>query len=146
MQKALKATVVTCLFLSYPFLSAYLARQGYSGLILLLFAGLTVWRGIHFKKPRWRLLAFALAVALLAGIYFANTYLVWLIPSLVYLWLTFLFGYTLRSPPSICERLVRLQFPEFKPGIAEYLHQLTWVWTLFFAINAYKNSFMTRCL
>lgn len=135
MLKALKATLISCLFLSYPFLSAYLASHGYSGFILVLFAGLTLWRGIHFKKPLWRLIALLLSSGLLAGVYFANVYLVWLIPALVYLWLTFLFGYTLRSPPSICERLVRLQFPEFKPGIAEYLQQVTWVWTVFFAVN-----------
>lgn len=135
MLKALKATLITCLFLAYPFLSAYLARQGYSGFILVVFAGLTLWRGIKMKKTLWRAVAFALAISLLLGVYFANVYLVWLIPALVYLWLTFLFGYTLRFPPSICERLVRLQFPEFKPGIAEYLQQVTWVWAVFFAVN-----------
>lgn len=72
---------------------------------------------------------------LLAGAYFATTYFVWLVPSFAYLWLTFLFGHTLWSPPSFIERLVRLQFPELVPGIAEYCRNLTWVWTLFFAVN-----------
>jgi uncharacterized membrane protein len=45
------------------------------------------------------------------------------------------FGYTLRHPPSLVERIVRLEFPEFKPGIAEYLRQITWLWTGFFAAN-----------
>jgi uncharacterized membrane protein len=49
--------------------------------------------------------------------------------------LAFLFGHTLWHPPSLCERLVRLQYPEFKPGIAEYLRQVTWAWAIFFAAN-----------
>lgn len=136
MGKAIKATSITCLVVVYPFLSAYLARHGYSAQILVLFAGLTAWRGIQFRKWTWRLLALLLAGSFLAAAYLANVYFVWLIPSFVYLWLTVLFGYTLWSPPSLCERLVRLQFPEFKPGIAEYLREVTWVWTIFFAVNA----------
>lgn len=135
MGNALKATGITGLILSYPFLSAYLAHHGFAGLILVLFAALTVWRGLHIQKPVWRLATLGFAALLLAGAYFSNAYAIWLIPSFVYAWLTVLFGHTLRSPPSICERLVRLQFPEFKPGIAEYLREVTWVWTLFFAVN-----------
>lgn len=100
-----------------------------------MFAALTFWRGLQFKKPLWRLSAFLLVSVLLTGAYFANAYFIWLIPSFVYLWLAALFGHTLSSPPSLCERLVRLQFPDFKPGIAEYLREVTWVWTAFFAVN-----------
>lgn len=135
MANALKATGITGLILAYPFLSAYLAAHGFAGLVLILFAGLTVWRGIRIKKPFWRLVCLGFAALLLAGAYVANAYAIWLIPSLVYAWLSVLFGHTLRHPPSLCERLVRLQFPEFKPGIAEYLREVTWVWTLFFAVN-----------
>lgn len=135
MLKALKAIGITALVIGYPFLSAYLARHGFAGSILLLFAGLTLWRGFKLRAWRWRALAALLALALVASAYFANHYLVWLLPSFVYLWLAGVFGYTLWAPPSLCERLVRLQFPEFEPGIAEYLREVTWVWMLFFALN-----------
>lgn len=135
MGKTLKTVGTTSFFLAYPFLSSYLAQSGFVSLELLLFAGLTFWRGLQFKKPLWRLSAFLLVGVLLTGAYFANAYFIWLIPSFVYLWLAALFGHTLSSPPSLCERLVRLQFPEFKPGIAEYLREVTWVWTVFFAVN-----------
>ena len=137
MGKAIKATGFTCLFLAYPFASAYLARNGYVSLELLLFAGLMAWRGMRATQKAWRVGAFTLAVLLLIGAYFANAYLIWLMPSLVYLGLAALFGHTLWSPPSLCERLVRLLFPEFKPGISEYLHQVTWAWTLFFFVNIF---------
>ncbi|MGY6276195.1 hypothetical protein [Methylomonas sp. MgM2] len=137
MAKAIKTGSVAVLFLYYPFLSAYLAAKGFAGLTLTLFACLLLWRGLRATQISWRLGAFMLAVLLLLGAYFANGYVIWLIPSLIYLGLTFLFGHTLYSPPSLCERLVRLLFPEFKPGIAEYLHQVTWVWTLFFFANIF---------
>lgn len=135
MGNTIKATLISCSFIAYPFLSAYLARQGYASLVLLMFAGLTLWRGFSAQSRLLRMGALLLAAILLAGAYFATHYFIWLLPSLVYLWLTALFGHTLWSPPSVLERLVRLQFPDFVPGIADYLRQLTWIWTLFFAIN-----------
>lgn len=137
MVKACKATFVTVLFLAYPFLSTYLTAHGFAGLTLFVFAGLMLWRGIRATQTAWRLGAFALAMLLMAGTYLAKAYVIWLIPSLVYAGLTVLFGHTLFAPPSLCERLVRLLFPEFKPGISEYLHQVTWVWTLFFFTNVF---------
>lgn len=131
----IKAASIVALLIAYPFLSAYLAKQGFASLELLAFAALTLWRGIGFKSWPLRAAALAVVAILLAGAYYATVYFVWLVPSFAYLWLTALFGHTLWSPPSLCERLVRLQFPEFKPGIAEYLREVTWVWTWFFAIN-----------
>jgi uncharacterized membrane protein len=130
-----KAIAVAVLLLSYPFLSAYLAQRGFASLELLVFAALTAWRGVNSKTLALRTASLLLAALLLTGAYFANTYFIWLIPSFAYLWLTALFGHTLWQPPSLLERMVRLQFPEFVPGIAEYLRELTWVWTLFFAAN-----------
>ena len=135
MRDLLKAVGIAFVFIGYPFLTAYLARQGFATFELLVFAALTLWRGVKAGTQALRLGSFLLAAVLLLGAYYANAYFIWLVPSFVYLWLTALFGQTLISPPSLCERLVRLQYPEFKPGIAEYLRELTWVWTLFFAVN-----------
>lgn len=131
----IKAVGAVGVAIAYPFLSPYLVSQGWGNMELAVFAALTLWRGFKADDPRLRIGYFGLAAVLLAGAFFAKTYMVWLIPSFVYLALALLFGHTLWFPPSLCERLVRLQFPEFKPGIAEYLRQLTWVWTAFFAIN-----------
>jgi uncharacterized membrane protein len=133
---ALRAGGIVCLVIAYPFLSAYLVRNGWSATVLVFFAAITLWRALQADNPSVRL-AYGLLVAfLLAGAVFAKAYAVRLIPVFVYLGLTTLFGYTLRHPPALIERMVRLQFPEFKPGISEYLRQLTWVWTAFFAANA----------
>lgn len=135
MGNVIKPIVIACLFIAYPFLSAYLAGLGFASFELLVFATLTLWRGFTSTLPAMRLGSLLLAAVLLAGAYYGNAYFIWLLPSFAYLWLTALFGHTLWSPPSFCERLVRLQFPDLVPGIAEYCRELTWVWTLFFAVN-----------
>lgn len=135
MGNIIKAVSIAFLLIAYPFLSSYLAGLGFANLELLVFAALTLWRGLKSKMIALRFGSFLFAALLLAGAYFASTYFIWLVPSFAYLWLTILFGHTLWMPPSLCERLVRLQFSEFIPGIAEYLREVTWVWTLFFAIN-----------
>lgn len=135
MGDAIKAVSIALLLISYPFLSSYLAGLGFANLELLVFAALTLWRGLKSQMIALRLGSVLFAGLLLTGAYFANTYFIWLVPSFAYMWLTVLFGHTLWTPPSLCERLVRLQYPDFMPGIAEYLREVTWVWTLFFAIN-----------
>lgn len=135
MGHVVKPIAIACLVVAYPFLCAYLTSLGFASLELLVFAALTLWRGLSATGLMARLASFLLAAVLLVGAYYANAYFVWLVPSFAYLWLTFLFGHTLWSPPSFIERLVRLQFPELVPGIPEYCRELTWVWTLFFACN-----------
>jgi uncharacterized membrane protein len=130
-----KAGGITLLLIGYPFLSAYLARQGFASLELLVFAALSLRRAYQAKSAAGRLGSYSMATVLLGGAYFANAYFIWLVPSFAYAWLAVLFGQTLFSPPSLCERLVRLQYPEFKPGMAEYLREVTWAWTLFFVVN-----------
>lgn len=110
--------------------------------MLLLFAALNLWRALQASHPAFRRVHGLLALALLAGAYFAEAFAVRLVPAFVHLSLAALFAHTLLHPPSLCERLVRLQFPEFKPGIAEYLRQLTGIWTAFFALNVVVCSLL----
>jgi uncharacterized membrane protein len=112
-----------------------LIRNGWGGFVLVLFAALTLWRGMRARRADIRFGCILVAALLLAGAYFGEAYTVRLIPAFVHLSLAFLFGHTLWHPHSLCERLVRLQYPEFKPGIAEYLRQVTWAWAIFFAAN-----------
>lgn len=135
MKSQIKTVAIVVAAAAYPFLGPYLIRNGWGGLVLVLFAALTLWRGLKAAHANFRLGCILGAALLLVGAYFSEAYTVRLIPAFVYLSLAFLFGHTLWHPPSLCERLVRLQYPEFKPGIAEYLRQVTWVWAGFFAAN-----------
>ena len=135
MLKLSKAIGIAFLVIGFPFFSAYLVSQGFASLELLAFAALTIWRSLKTELPILRIGSLLLGVLLLVGAFFAGAYFIWLVPSFAYLWLTALFGHTLWTPPSLCERLVRLLYPDFLPGIAEYLRKLTWIWTLFFAVN-----------
>jgi uncharacterized membrane protein len=130
-----KVPAIVAAVAAYPFLDNALIHRGGSWLALLLFAALNVWRAVRAGKPLWRLAHGGLAAALVLGAVVADAMTTRLVPAFVHLWLAVLFGHTLRHPPTLIERMVRLQFPEFEPGIAEYLRQLTWVWTGFFAAN-----------
>ncbi len=135
MAKWVKTAAIVVIVAGYPFIGTYLIRNGWGKIVLALFAATTLWRGLRAHEPVFRNACIIAAAFLLAGAGIDEAYSVRLIPAFVYLSLAALFGHTLWSPPSLCERLVRLQYPEFKPGIAEYLRQLTWVWFGFFLAN-----------
>jgi len=130
-----KSIALVAMVAAYPFLSAWLVGQGLGRVVLLLFAALMLRRLAPAGSLFLRVLYGCATVLLVLGAFVAEAVTSRLIPGLVYLSLTWLFGYTLAHPPTLLERMVRLQFPEFKPGIAEYLRQLTWLWTGFFAAN-----------
>jgi uncharacterized membrane protein len=136
LSRGVRAGFLVFLALAYPFLTAWLARHGGGGLVLALFGGLSLRRGFRTGGLAGRLGYGLMGAGLAGAAFWAEDQAVRLIPACVYLSLAWLFGRTLRHPPSLLERLVRLQFPEFKPGIAEYLRAWTWAWTLLFAANA----------
>ncbi|WP_163834973.1 COG4648 family protein [Spartinivicinus ruber] len=51
------------------------------------------------------------------------------------------FGVTLKSPPSMIERLARLQEPDLPDEAIIYTRKVTIVWVLFFAINGAIAAF-----
>jgi len=134
--KQLKIIAVVCAVIAYPFLSAWALHEGLNRLVLLLIIALSASRTLRGGKPAIRLFFGVSTLFLAVGAVVAETVTTRLIPSVVYLSLAALFGYTLHHPPSLIERMVRLQFPEFKPGIADYLRQLTVLWVGFFVANA----------
>lgn len=135
MAKKLKVPAIAAGLILYPFVSAFLVREGWSRLVLLLFAAPLVRRAVLAETPARRFFYGVPAGLLAAGAWLAEDFTARLIPAFVHLSLAGLFGYTLVHPPTLIERMVRLHFPEFKPGIAEYLRQLTWIWAGFFAVN-----------
>ena len=51
------------------------------------------------------------------------------------------FGYSLFHPPSVVERLARLQEPDLPPSGVAYTRQVTKVWCVFFVLNGVAAAF-----
>jgi uncharacterized membrane protein len=134
-QQVLFLMVVIAFFAGFPFFSAYLVSNGFTSLELLLFSAFNFFRAARSSALSARLFSALFAVAMLLGAWLASAYFVWLVPSFVYLWLAILFGHTLWKRPSLCERFVRVLYPDFLPGVREYLRGLTALWAIFFAVN-----------
>lgn len=117
---------------------------------------LAVWIGLARFEPRWVAL-FLLALALLRAI--ASREKVWLVaaagacglvlaswfsndglplklyPVLVNLALLTVFAVSLRHPPTVIERLARLQTPDLPAAAIPYVTRVTRAWCLFFVLN-----------
>lgn len=59
-----------------------------------------------------------------------------LYPAAISLALLVLFGLSLRTPPSIVERIARLSHPDLPEEAVSYTRHVTEVWCGFFAVNA----------
>jgi uncharacterized membrane protein len=121
-----------------------------------LFYPLAVWFGLARFEPRWVAL-FLLALALLRAL--ASREKVWLAaaagacglvlaswfrndglplklyPVLVNLALLTVFAVSLRHPPTVIERLARLQTPDLPAAAIPYVAKVTRAWCLFFVLN-----------
>ncbi len=133
----IKSVVMTLLFLSYPYLIYRGIESGMVWLAPALFAGIYLKQALQARRASIKLYKATLAIALLLGAYYLQTLTAKVLPVLIQLMLMYFFGRTLlkNRGPSFIERFVRLEFPEFPPGVSEYCRQLTWMWTLFFAFN-----------
>ncbi|MFC5592727.1 hypothetical protein [Lysobacter niastensis] len=58
-----------------------------------------------------------------------------LYPALVNAAMLLLFGLSLRFPPTVVERLARLQDPDLPPGAVAYTRRVTQMWCGFFILN-----------
>ena len=86
-------------------------------------------------KGLW--LVILIAGLTLAGFsYFSNTDLgLKLYPVIISFSFLTIFSYSLFKPPSVIERLARLQEPELPPEGVRYTRKVTQVWCLFFVFN-----------
>ncbi|GAB4268469.1 MAG: hypothetical protein Kow0065_18840 [Methylomicrobium sp.] len=133
-----KSIVSTTLFIAYPYLIYEGIEQGMVWLAPAIFSGLYLLRALAAKRLTTRLYQGSIALTLLLGAFYLQTITAKVLPVLIQLMLMVFFGKTLlkNRGPSLIERFVRLEFPEFPPGISEYCRQLTILWTGFFAFNA----------
>jgi uncharacterized membrane protein len=127
---------MTLLFLAYPYL-AYLGMQhGIVWFAPMLISFVYLNQAFKASRLRIKLIKLGISLGLIIGAIFFQALTAKLLPILIQLMLMHFFGRTLVHGPTLIERFVRMEFPQFPPGIVEYCRQLTWVWTGFFAFNA----------
>ena len=134
----IKSIIVTCLFLAYPYLIYRGIESGMVWLAPAIFSGIYLLQSFAARNVKVKIYKGLISIALLLGAYYLQTITAKVMPVLIQLMLMYFFGRTLLKDkgPSLIESFVRLEFPEFQPGISEYCRQLTLMWTGFFAFNA----------
>ncbi|MGR9115351.1 MAG: hypothetical protein ACU85E_06260 [Gammaproteobacteria bacterium] len=133
-----KSVLVTCLFLAYPYLVYRGMESGLVWLAPAIFSGIYLLQAVSARRVKIKIYKASVAIGLLLGAYYLQTFTAKVMPVLIQLMLLFFFGRTLLKGkgPSLIESFVRLEFPEFPPGVSEYCRRLTLMWTGFFAFNA----------
>ncbi|MBB1633378.1 hypothetical protein [Cupriavidus sp. UME77] len=123
------------LTLCYP-VAIYFGLQHWSPRVMALaLVALALLRALTSRQAGWRLLAVAAAV--LAAIVAASNHALplKLYPVLVNVAMLGLFGWSLRHPPSLVERLARLREPDLPPSGVAYTRRVTQAWCVFFVCN-----------
>lgn len=131
----LVAAVLVVLTVLYP-LGVYLAmgRVAPQWLAVLLVL-LAVLRAVATRQRYWWAVALGAAVLALASWWRADALAVKLYPVLVNAVLLAVFGWSLRCPPSVVERLARLQTPDLPAAAVGYTARVTALWCSFFVLN-----------
>ena len=131
--------------------------NGIAGIATLLYP-LAVWLGSHYFEP-WQM-AGLLLIALLLRLLSSSAKQTWTLPALILgigyfilaAWINKLdalrfypvlmsslmlciFAWSLYFPPSLIERIARLQHPNLPPEGVVYTRQVTQVWCGFFLLN-----------
>lgn len=138
-----RAGARAALALGYP-LAIYLALLWFEPRWVALAAAVLIllrWRGRAlgvFAGMSWlshAVIAGSLALSLGALVANDETLLL-LYPAGISLALLALFALSLRTPPSMVERMARLTHPELPEEAVRYCRRVTEVWCAFFAVNA----------
>ncbi len=130
----------TTVFLVYPYLVYRTMGYGFVWIAPLIVSFLYIYRALSIQHSEAPLINLLIGVTLIFGVVFLKSGSAKFLPVLAQLMFCWFFGRTLFSGPPLIERFVRLDFPAFPPGITEYCRQLTWIWTLFFAVNVLVGS------
>lgn len=142
MMQILLKTIIAMVVILYP-IAIYFGLQHFeSKLIALLLAALVVIRSFVARgklfqaiKGLWIVVFFAgLAIASLS--YFLNSTIgLQLYPAIITTSFLVVFSYSLYSPPSIIERIARIQDPDLPAAAIPYTKKVTKIWCLFFIFN-----------
>lgn len=136
MRAVIRFVIAAVFFLLYPYLVYRSLENGVVWLAPAVLSGIYVHQALQARTSRQRLKKLAVALLLLLGAFYLQALTAKLLPVFIQLALMLFFGRTLIKGPPLIERFARLDYPDFRPGIAEYCRQLTIIWTVFFAFNA----------
>ena len=134
-QVIIRSIFATLIFLAYPYLVYRGMEKGIVWLAPAVISCIYIYQSVTAFNQRVKITKLAIALGLLLGAFFLQSLTAKLVPIFIQFMLMHFFGYTLIKGPPLVERFVRLDYPEFPPGIAEYCRQLTILWTAFFAFN-----------
>ncbi len=128
--------LTTLVILAYPLLIWYAHGRIEPRHLALVLLGVAALRLLTFRmgqRYRWMSLA---ALLLAAPALFWNALLpLKLYPVAISIGMLALFGASLLRPPSIIERIARIQDPDLPAFAIAYTRRVTQVWCLFFALN-----------
>lgn len=112
--------------------------------LALMLCMLAACRALLTRQGLWW--AVAAGAGVLAGVSWlqASPLAVKLYPVMVSLVLLGIFAYSLWQPPTVVERLARLQEPDLPAQAVRYTAQVTKVWCAFFVVNA-AIALVTAC-
>ncbi len=132
--------IVGILAICYPFL-VYLSKDSVQPRYLAFFlAAVLLLRGACDKRNRvvwhWAVLASASVLFMLAAGWANKPGLLLAYPVFVSLMFFGVFSYSLAYPPTVVERLARMQDPGLPPQGVVYTGKVTRVWCGFFLVNA----------
>ena len=134
MRKAATAALLV-LTLLYPFgvyaALDHVAPHWLAGAMVLL----SLARAVSTHQGFWYLVAAGAGVLALSSWWQGDAQAVKLYPVLVNAVLLAVFGWSLRCPPSVVERLARLQTPDLPAAAVGYTARVTALWCSFFVLN-----------
>jgi uncharacterized membrane protein len=129
--------VIAIVTIAYPafvyFGFTHLPSGVFAGGLIVLF-GLRLWVARQSVQAAW-VAPVAVAILIFAGIALLaqSTELLLYYPVIINLCLLAVFGYSLRHPPSVIERIARFREPDLPASGVAYTRKVTWVWCFFFA-------------
>lgn len=135
MAAKLSAIAFAILFLGYPYWVFLTMNSGWVWVAPVILCLFYMHRAYSSRTLDQRVLNLVIAVFLIALVLVLKSVSAKFLPAFAQLFLCWFFGRTLFKGPPLIESIVRLDFPVFPSGIAEYCRELTWAWTLFFAVN-----------
>lgn len=139
------SVLLTIATLAYPVLVYVSMGHLPAHWMALLLLALAVGRAITAQQKFWWMVAAGTALLCVASVLRGDALAVKLYPVLVNMVLLGVFAYSLWQPPTVVERLARLQEPNLPASGVQYTRRVTQVWCVFFLINGAIAAYTAAC-